>query len=400
MDQRRADIAIVGGGLAGGLIAAALARQRPEVTLAVIEAGDVLGGNHRWSWFASDLSPEGAALLDAFPHVEWNAGYDVRFPGLERTLATPYRSLGSADFDAALRGLLPESAILTGHRALVVDDNEITLEGGGRIAVKAVIDCRGQGPSPHLTGGWQVFYGRHIRTAKPHGVERPVIMDATVEQYGAYRFVYTLPLGADELFVEDTYYADGPELDRAALSERVDAYCAKHGWAGETIGEETGVLPVVDGGNFDGFTGEHHLPGVARAGARGGFFHPLTSYSLPQAVETALAIANSVDLSGAALVGLLEGRAETHWRRTRFYRLLGRMLFGAAVPGERWRIFARFYGLREPLIERFYSAQSSFADKLRILLGKPPVPLGRALGALLSEGRPLEVTPDPDEEAA
>jgi len=396
MSADKTDIAIIGGGLAGGLIAAALARHRPELGVTVIEAGETLGGNHRWSWFASDLSPEGAALMAGFPHIEWNDGYDVRFPGLERTLATPYRSLSSADFDAALRALLPEGAIRSGTRALVLDDAEITLEGGGRIAAKAVIDCRGQGPSPHLTGGWQVFYGRHLRTAQPHGVTRPVIMDATVEQYNAYRFVYVLPLGPEEIFVEDTYYADGPELDREALSARVDAYCERNGWAGETLGEETGVLPVVDGGNFGGFAGEHHAPGIARAGARGGFFHPLTSYSLPQAVETALAVAQSVDLTGPALVALLEARGEEHWRRTRFYRRLARMLFGAAVPGERWKIFERFYGFSEPLVERFYAGQSSFIDKLRIVLGKPPVPLGKAIGALFGQGRPLELTPDPE----
>ena len=175
MDARRTDIAIVGGGLAGGLIAAALAQHRPELSVTVIEPGETLGGNHRWSWFASDLSPEGTALMDAFPHVSWDEGYDVRFPGLTRTLPTPYRSLASADFDAALRKLLPEAAILTGTRALVLDENEITLEGSQRLAAGAVIDCRGQGPSPHLTGGWQLFYGRHIRTAEPHGLSRPVI---------------------------------------------------------------------------------------------------------------------------------------------------------------------------------------------------------------------------------
>ncbi|WEK47981.1 MAG: lycopene beta-cyclase CrtY [Candidatus Andeanibacterium colombiense] len=399
MDGGKVDIAIIGGGLAGGLIAAALARHRPEVSIALVEAGGTLGGNHRWSWFASDIQPEGAELLGAFPHTAWDEGYDVRFPGLTRTLPTPYCSLGSADFDAGLRALLPEGTIYTATRALVLDDNEITLEGGERLAAKAVIDCRGQGPSPHLTGGWQVFYGRHMRTAEPHGLTRPVIMDATVEQYAAYRFVYVLPLGPDEIFVEDTYYTDSPELDRDALAGRVSAYCARHGWAGETLGEETGVLPVVDGGSFGGFTGEHRAPGVARAGARGGFFHPLTSYSLPQAVETALAIAHSLDLGGPAIVVLLEERAEAHWRKTGFYRMLARMLFGAAVPGERWKIFARFYGLNGPLIERFYAANSSLADKLRILLGKPPVPLGKAFGALFSEGRPLEIVHDPEEVA-
>ena len=46
---------------------------------------------------------------------------------------------------------------------------------------------------------------------------------------GAYRFVYVLPLGAHEVFVEDTYYADSPVLDRSALSGRIDQYIPEAG---------------------------------------------------------------------------------------------------------------------------------------------------------------------------
>ncbi len=63
MNGRKCDIAIVGGGLSGGLIAAALAAQRPDLSLCLIEGHEVLGGNHRWSWFDSDLSAQGRALL-------------------------------------------------------------------------------------------------------------------------------------------------------------------------------------------------------------------------------------------------------------------------------------------------------------------------------------------------
>ncbi len=42
----------------------------------------------------------------------------------------------------------------------------------------------------------------------------------------------------------------------------------------------------------------------------------------------------------------------------------------------------RFYGLGETLIERFYAGQSSLADKLRILTGKPPVAIHKAIRCL------------------
>jgi len=389
MSGRQCDIAIVGGGLSGGLIAAAIAVHRPEITLRLIESGKRLGGNHRWSWFDSDLSPEGRELLAPFRKNEWNDGYDVGFPGHVRRLSTPYRSLASRDFDAALRRALPWASIRLSAPAEQIDAGGVTLAGGERIAARAVIDCRGQAPSPHLTGGWQVFLGRHIRTSDPHRVAHPVIMDATVPQFGGYRFVYTLPLGSHDIFVEDTYYADSPALDRSALSGRIDAYCAQHGWNGDLLGWETGVLPVITGGDFAAFQAEHRFAGVARAGALGGFTHPLTSYSLPIAIEVALAVARDADLPGEQLSAMMEARARTHWRKTKFYRLLGAMLFGAASPEERYRVFERFYRLPQGLIERFYAGRSTRLDRARILCGKPPVALGRAIGAMMRRGAPL-----------
>ncbi|RJX68101.1 lycopene cyclase [Tsuneonella suprasediminis] len=389
MTARRIDMAIAGGGLAGGLIALALHRARPEFTIALVEQGPMIGGNHRWSWFASDLDADGAALLSGFRTASWG-GYDVRFPGYRRDLGTAYHSLASVDFDAALRRELAEGALIVGRSIHSLDARGIDLDNGERIEARTVIDCRGIDSAAQLTGGWQVFIGRHLRTPRPHGIARPTIMDADVEQYGAYRFVYTLPLGAQDLFVEDTYYADTPQLDRNALSGRIDRYCQRAGWQGNPVGFETGVLPVITGGNFAAFQAAHRIDGVAVAGTRGGFMHPLTSYSLPFAVETALAIARDADLPGVQLAAMLEGRARQHWSRTRFYRQLGRMLFRAGSAEERWRIFARFYRLPRPLIERFYAAQTTRLDRARVLCGKPPVPVMGALAALVGQGRALE----------
>ena len=383
------DIAIIGGGLAGGLTALAITRAAPQLSVRLFEAGDSFGGNHRWSWFEGDLDPRETALLEPFDKAQWSGGNEVRFPAYERRLKGNYRSLDSRDFDAALRRLLPQEAIRTGSRVLGLDGQGVTLESGERLAAKAVIDCRDAVPSEHLEGGWQVFLGQHLRTAEPHGIDRPVIMDAAVDQPGAYRFVYLLPLGADEIFVEDTYYADSPVLDAPELRERIAVYCAEKGWRTETLHEETGVLPVITGGDFSAYRASLASPGVALAGARGGFVHPLTSYTLPIAAENALAIAGACAEDLASLPDFVEERARAHWKRTAYYRLLGKMLFEAARPAERYRVFERFYRLPEPLISRFYAARSTPLDKLRILTGKPPVPVGRAIKALLGKGAPL-----------
>ncbi|MXP26005.1 lycopene beta-cyclase CrtY [Altererythrobacter indicus] len=385
MNRSNIDLLIVGGGLSGGLIALALQQYRPELTVRVVESGMVLGGNHRWSWFGSDLDTAGHRLMAPFPATCWNNGYEVRFPDRKRQLPTTYHSLGSVDFDRILRRMLPDNTVFYGLDAAKVSDSTVTLTSGEVLTAAAVIDCRGQVESDALQCGYQIFYGRHIRCKYPHKIARPIIMDATVEQWDGYRFVYSLPLSDTEIFIEDTYYADQPRLDKPTLSERVDRYCAQHGIEGETIGEETGILPVITGGNFDKFQRENRISGVGNAGMRGGFSHPLTSYSLPHAVNTALAIANMPRLSGNAVAQMLEQRARQHWHKTAYYRLLGKMLFKAAEPQKRYRVFEHFYSMPESLIERFYAARSTRLDRLRILCGKPPVPILGALRAILSK---------------
>lgn len=395
------DVVIVGGGLAGGLIALALHRHAPGCRFVVVEAGRTLGGHHRWSWFETDIPAHERALMAGFDLNGWDEGYDITFPALSRTLPTSYRSLASAEFHRALMAELPPERVMLETKAAALDAGGITLADGTRLAAKRVIDCRPFKTSKHLAGGWQVFLGQHFKCEKPHGLTRPVIMDASVDQIAphgngeAYRFVYVLPLSEDEVFIEDTYYADQPKMDAEVLKGRVAEYAIRHGWKGEVIDQEAGILPVISGGDFGAALAEVAIPGVALAGARGGFSHPLTSYTLPFAVDNALAIARLLarrpDLTGDALAAFCARRARRHWRATAYYRMLSRMLFEAADPGKRVVVFEHFYALKGHLVERFYAGRSTWPDRLRILTGKPPVAIPRAIRALFSSGKPLNM---------
>jgi lycopene beta-cyclase len=270
--------------------------------------------------------------------------------------------------------------------AVVVDPQGVTLSDQRRLNAHGVIDARGPAATRALDLGWQSFVGRTVRLTAPHGLTRPTIMDATVEQFGAYRFVYLLPFDARTVMVEDTYYTDSPALDRPALTQRIDDYIRSRGWTVEAlVAEEEGVLPIALDGDIDAFWSDG--PPVARAGLLAGLFHPVTGYSLPDAVLLARLISDQDDLSSAALRQLTESYSKRLWRERAFYRLLNRMLFRAADPGQRWRVFERFYGLSDGILRRFYSGRSTRLDKLRILTGKPPVPFGRALLQVRESGR-------------
>ena len=375
------DVAIVGGGLAGGLIALALAKRRPQVRVALIEADAALGGNHVWSFFESDIAAAERALIEPLICHRW-PDYDVRFPGHARTIASPYRSIESERLDAVLRARLPAEAIVTGRVVQALTPGAVHFADGGVLAAGGVIDARGAGDLAQLDLGWQKFVGQELVTAAPHGVTRPMVMDATVDQTEGYRFVYLLPFAADRLFVEDTYYSENAALDVPALSQRIADYAAAAGWQVTAVARaETGVLPVAMGGDFAAYW-EGDAPGVAKAGVRAGLFHPTTGYSLPDAVRTAAFVSTLDDLSGSALHRALRARAAAAWGQRGFYRLLDRMLFRAAAPMDRYRVLERFYRLDAGLIGRFYAARSTGVDKARILIGKPPVPLSRALRQL------------------
>lgn len=370
------DLAIVGGGLAGGLIAYALSVKRPDLDVRLIEPQTHFGGNHVWSFFSADIAAEDRWIVEPFIDHAWD-GYEVRFPAHRRRFDTGYSSIRSENFDTRLREKLPTSWPVKAG-AIDLSPTRVALDTQVTIAAKGVIDARGAADGRFLDVGWQKFLGQELQLAAPHGLTAPIIMDASVRQEDGYRFVYVLPFADDRLFIEDTYYSDGAVIDRDVLAARIADYAAAAGWQVTAIlSEESGALPVTMGGDFEGYWESGGK--AAKVGMRAGMFQAATGYSLPLAVRTAAKIVSMRDLSGEVLVRELHAMAAAEWRTGGFYRLLNRMAFRAADPLDRFIIYQRFYRLRPRLIERFYAGKSTLFDKVRILAGKPPVPIGRAL---------------------
>jgi lycopene beta-cyclase len=375
------DLAILGGGLAGGLIALALRARRPDLRLVLVEGAETCGGNHIWSFFDSDVDTQDRWLTGPLVSHAW-PGHAVRFPGHARDLPGTYQSIESERLDSALRAALGPDGLLTGCPVDLVTPDAVRLADGSTIRAGGIIDARGPGDLSALSLGYQIFLGQRLDLTAPHGLTRPVIMDATVDQSDGYRFVYLLPFGPDSLLVEDTYYTERPAIEQALLERRIADYAASQGWSIRAISRtETGTLPVCMGGDFERYW-RADAPGIAKAGLRGGFFHALTGYSLPDAVRVADAVSRLTDLSGPALHGAMHAMAQRHWRGQRYYRMLASLLFRAADPAERYKVLARFYRLDPALIGRFYAGRSTTRDKLRILAGKPPVRISRAISAL------------------
>jgi lycopene beta-cyclase len=377
------DIAIIGGGLAGGLIALALAQNRPELDVRLIEAGPIIGGNHLWSFFDSNIAPQDRWLIEPLICHRWDH-YDIMFPSHARTFDAAYNSIESRRFDSHVRATIAADKIIKA-RVASINANTVNFADDRSLTARHIIDARGPGDLATLEVGWQKFVGEALTISGGHGLTRPIVMDATVDQIDGYRFVYCLPFDAETVFVEDTYYSDSPDLSIEVVRDRIADYASAHGWQIAARGhKESGVLPVVVGGDFEAYWNSSGT-GTAKAGLRAGMFHPTTGYSLPDAVRLAVAIPGLVDLEGPAFAQAVKAMAQKTWNRGGFYRMLDTMLFHAADPPERYKVLERFYRLSPNLIRRFYSGTTTIGDKIRVLSGKPPVSIWRAYRTLLGD---------------
>lgn len=373
------DLILIGGGLANGLIAWRLKTLRPALRILLVERGATLGGNHTWSFYQEDLTPAQHAWLAPLVVRRWPA-YEVRFPSHRRVLHSACYSIDSERFHAVLMRDLGACAMLDAEVGEIAADGVVI--NGRRHAARAVIDGRGHESSAHMRQAWQKFLGREVVLGQPHGQTVPIIMDATVAQRDGYRFVYTLPFDERRILIEDTYYSTSPALDAAALRGNIDAYAASRGWRiAHVVREESGVLPIALSGDIERYW-DDKPDTLPRSGLRAALFHATTGYSLLFAVRLADDIAALGEIRADGMYRHIRNFSAQQWRSQRFLRALNRMLFFAGEPAQRYRVLQRFYTLPQQLIERFYAARLTRFDQLRILSGKPPVPVAAALRAL------------------
>jgi lycopene beta-cyclase len=348
---------IAGGGLWGGLLAYALTIYRPEIEYQLYERGHQLGGNHTWCFHEADLGVEGMSFIRPLIHRSWE-DYDVCFPGLKRRVALRYHALTSEQFHQVLSDRLPA------HRLKLSTDYD--MDGTADL----VIDATGSRLRT-AAAGYQKFLGIELKLARPHQLLRPVLMNACVEQREGFRFLYLLPFDSERILIEDTRYSLNPEftplMESELLAEVENLGLGEY----QLLRQESGSLPIP-------------LTEVLTAQPAGiinlaGIFHDTTGYSLPDAIRFILRLVKLPHLNHASILDLLQSYQSERRNHREYFRLLNRMLFHAAIPGQEYRVLQHFYTKSHPLISRFYAGELSGADKFRIFVGMPPVPIRNAL---------------------
>lgn len=374
-DVNSFDCLIVGGGLAGGMLLHALKQTQPHLRVLLVERGGQLGGNHTWSFHGTDVSND-IKWLTPLISKTWPS-YEVHFPGRSRVLYSSYNSIRSEDFDRFLRQSYGADILLNAE-VIRVQRQSVTLVCGKILQARVVIDARGWGTSTKgAVAGYQKFVGLDLRLKKPHGLQHVLLKDVRIPQTDGYRFFYVLPWSSDELLVEDTYYSNSADLNVETVRDEILRYVADRGWEVDSIGrQEVGCLPLELRAAKSQVEGE-----TLQLGASAGVYQPVTGYTFPQTLERVQALAVSPLENWDAVLTRLN---RSHRSQAGYLRALNRMMFLAAVPEKRYVILERFYGLSEGLIARFYQGRLSVADKIRILCGRPPVGIWRALKSLFS----------------
>ena len=393
-----ADIVIAGGGIPGALAALALAKAHPGLRLVLVDPGHGSGDGRMWPFMLTDIPKSQRWLIEPLIDGEWRK-YEGRFPRFMRVVNSPVRLITRKAMDAALNEALPEGAVIGGVMIAGLDAGGVNLADGRRIHATAVIDARRGRIFPHLAGGWRVSYGQLIRFEQKHPFAHPLLMDMRVSQRDGCRFITCVPISAYTALVRDTVYSDNPDIDNAVMAKRIGEYCSIANWqVAEVLREQRANLPLVGAGDFEAFwaAGEG---GVARIGGWAGLFNPFTGDEIAPAVSTALALAQLPELSGSedsgpnisgvALARATREIASAHWDSVGFARLLTRMLFGAAGSRRRYKVFEWIYRLDQSLIERIYAGTLGWSERVRVLVGKPPVPLGRMLALAVGSSGPL-----------
>lgn len=372
------DLAIIGGGLAGGLIALAAQRAHPDRHILLIEARPALGGNHLWSFAESDIGKADRALLAPLISFGWRS-YSIVMPSWQREIADPFYSIRSDRFDTALRQIMPAGAIICGRSAVSVTPVSVELDDGQHIDAGGVIDARGGADLALLDPAWRKFVGYELQLAGPHSVRRARLIEIADGDSDILGFQTMLPLEADRLFVEDVRYEPDPGLDLAEHARRIFNLAAKFGWRiTDSARGHAGVIPIVMGGDFEAYW-QSGGDGVAKAGVRAGLFHPVTGGSLGDAVRVAQLVASLGDWSGPALHKALHDHAAKCWARRDFYRRFARRMMREMAPGEQYRLFEALYKSDTDVIGRFHGMRLSLVDRLALSTGDGPMPLSALL---------------------
>jgi lycopene beta-cyclase len=385
------DIAILGGGLAGLSLAAALAAPEfSHLTILIIEPRETYVRDKTWSCWRQNPH----AFSDAESAV-WQA-WQVQ--NAEKTIKVDsknaedyvYASVASDDFYAsALKKIAACQHISLWQAAtvekLTVEDNsaKVMLKNGSVVSVKqAIFDSRPpeKTEQAHLT---QHFMGLQLTVQSPtFNVNTVILMDFKHSSHGIH-FIYVLPYSATEALVESTWicqhhhhedYAQELQADIAARWPNVKfevKYTEKGSLALHTpkiTSKQHGWKPLWY------WLTEHRKTLVANKvsvidiGTRAGTARAATGYAFLETLADSARLANLIK-KNLPLTAFKRNKIDD-WMDTLFLSFLTKN------PTMGADYFVRMFANCQPArLIRFLTGQASWLDRLSVIIAVPAWPM-------------------------
>ncbi len=401
-----ADVIIVGGGLSGGLLALRLALAQPRPRVLLIERSGSLGGNHTWVFSATSSAPDWVKPLVS---KNWSQ-FQVRFPKSNKGFEIPFYAIRSQDFNAGLRERLGMD-VLVNCEAIEISDNHVKTRDGKVFRAPLIVDATGihddliNATDSLYSGiqcGWMKYMGFDLKVKRTapeismtegptHAV--PTLMDARVPQMDGFRFFSTIPLDDETIYVQESFLSSTPHLNPHRMTRSLLAYVQRLGFEPDPrtpiLRQEEALIPLPlfafpDDRAIkinDLYTSGHGENFIDRSpiqiSSANGWYHPTIGQAVSDAIRVAEFIASQPRLrTGPVRTAMREFRY--HWvKQQAFYRTFNRMLFKASEPSLRHLAFDRLFSLKDDLIGRFLSGESSSADATKIFANKPPLRTGK-----------------------
>lgn len=292
------DVAVVGAGPSGMVLAAALADAGAVV--AVVDPDPDRRWPATYGVWADELA---AAGLDDVAARTW-ARTEVVVGGRVHDLSRAYALIDNAALAAELSRRLAASSsrMVKGVVGDVAVDGPVARLDGIDLTARVVIDATGRGqltprplrPRPAAQVAWGVTGTASAPLGTPGAM---VLMDwraaADDADPATPSFLYAMDLGDGRWFAEETSLAARPGVSVAVLRDRLERRLQGQGVT-LTDRDEPEVVAIPMGGALP------RVGDVAAWGAAAGMVHPATGYSLGAALRRAPEVAAAITAALAA----------------------------------------------------------------------------------------------------
>lgn len=355
--MKQMDVVVVGAGPAGLALAAACAQLGLET--GVLDPGP----DRPWTATYGIWSRELPADLPGGVVAARAEGRAIALT--ERRLGWEYAVLDVPALQAHLTGQATGVRFHVGRAAGSPEPGVVALADGSHLRASVIVDAGGRwrplDRTPAQRGpAEQTAFGVILdaATAAPLvGAGEALFMDWRAEhgETGWPTFLYAVPLGGDQVLVEETSLARRPGLPLSTLRRRLHARLARYGIASPKGARTERVSFRVD-------HPRHRGPGVLGFGAAAPLIHPATGYSLAASLQLAPRVAEALaahlpghpDRALAAAQDVVWPRAAKVVHRIRRIGLEALLrLPPSDVPG----FFEQFFDLPEPHRWTYLSAR-------------------------------------------